>query len=640
MSKEKVMVVEDEFVVAENIRVDLESMGYQVVGMASSGEQALTLARQKKPDIALMDIKLIESMDGIEIAMELRKHQDIPVLFLTSFVNESYLNRAKLVEPLGYVIKPYEKKSLQASMEMACYKAKMERLLKESELRFRSMFEYLPVAYLAVDVSGDCIDFNDELCRILKYDPQELAGRHFADLWDPEIRHEYSNRFSALQEQGCLQTELILVCKDDSRITVLFEGKIQYDTEGNYFRTHCILHNITEYKRIEAERQQWMQRIQQTQKAESLARMAGAIAHHFNNQLHVITGNLEMALEDMPPNPSVLESLNEAMKAAGKSAEVSGLMLTYLGQSPGKRELLDLSQVCTECLPMIRITMPKDVVLETNFQFPGPVVEANANQLRQVILNLVTNAWEAADNGPCSINMNVQMISSEMIPASNRFPIDWKPSGLPHACLEIMDTGCGIAEKDLGNIFDPFFTTKFTGRGLGLSVVMGIIHAHGGGINVESGSCHGSTFRVFLPVSDQGIAALPEKAVIPPENKAAGITMLLVDDDVLVREMVKAMIKRMGITVLEARDGVEAVEIFQQHREVIRCVLSDLTMPRMDGWELLTVLRKLSPDIPVILSSGYDEAKVMAGEHPERPNAFLGKPYHRKNLCDMLNQIL
>jgi CheY-like chemotaxis protein len=169
---------------------------------------------------------------------------------------------------------------------------------------------------------------------------------------------------------------------------------------------------------------------------------------------------------------------------------------------------------------------------------------------------------------------------------------------------------------------------------------MGIIHAHGGGINVESGSCHGSTFRVFLPVSDQGIAALPEKAVIPPENKAAGITMLLVDDDVLVREMVKAMIKRMGITVLEARDGVEAVEIFQQHREVIRCVLSDLTMPRMDGWELLTVLRKLSPDIPVILSSGYDEAKVMAGEHPERPNAFLGKPYHRKNLCDMLNQIL
>jgi CheY-like chemotaxis protein len=227
-----------------------------------------------------------------------------------------------------------------------------------------------------------------------------------------------------------------------------------------------------------------------------------------------------------------------------------------------------------------------------------------------------------------------------MIPTSHRFPINWSPLNIPHACLEIMDTGCGIAEKDIENLFDPFFTTKFTGRGLGLSAAMGIIHAHRGGITVESRPDQGSIFRVFLPISANEIAALPEKTGKPPENKAIGITILLVDDEEQVRNMVKMMIRRMGFAVLEARDGVEAVELFQQHRDVIRCVLSDLTMPRMDGWETLAALRKLSPDIPVILSSGYDEAQVMAGEQPERPNAFLGKPYRHKSLRDAINLVL
>ena len=201
------------------------------------------------------------------------------------------------------------------------------------------------------------------------------------------------------------------------------------------------------------------------------------------------------------------------------------------------------------------------------------------------------------------------------------------------------DAGCGIACKDIEKIFDPFFTTKFTGRGMGLSVVLGIVKAHNGGITVESEPGRGSIFRVFFPLSAEEVPRQPDKPIQSPEIQEGG-TVLLIEDEEQVRKMARTMLTHLGYRVIEAKDGVEAVEIFQQHQDEIRCVLSDLTMPRMNGWDTLAALRKLSPDIPVILSSGYDEAQVMADEHPERPNAFLGKPYRLQELKDTIRHTL
>jgi two-component system cell cycle sensor histidine kinase/response regulator CckA len=225
------------------------------------------------------------------------------------------------------------------------------------------------------------------------------------------------------------------------------------------------------------------------------------------------------------------------------------------------------------------------------------------------------------------------------IPAVYRFPIGWQPQDHAYACLEVVDAGCGIADKDIENLFDPFFSSKFTGRGLGLSVVIGIVRPHSGVVTVESEPGRGSIFRVFIPVSEEEVPQQPEKAAKSPEFEGGG-TVLLVDDEEMVREMAAAMLARLGFTVLEAKDGVEAVEVFRQRQDEIRCVLSDLTMPRMNGWETLTALRNIVPDLPVILASGYNEAQVMAGDHPQLPQVFLGKPYNLKGLSDAMSQAL
>jgi CheY-like chemotaxis protein len=205
--------------------------------------------------------------------------------------------------------------------------------------------------------------------------------------------------------------------------------------------------------------------------------------------------------------------------------------------------------------------------------------------------------------------------------------------------MEVADAGSGITVKDIEKLFDPFFSSKFTGRGLGLSVVLGIVQSHGGAVTVETTPGRGSTFRVFLPVSAERIIRQPDPAAQSVEMDEGG-TVLLVDDEPMVRKVGEGALMSLGFAVLLAKDGVEAVEIFRQHRDEIRCVLCDLTMPRMNGWETLVALRKLAPGLPVILASGYDKAHVMAGDHPELPQAFLSKPYQLQGLRDAIGGAL
>jgi len=520
-----------------------------------------------------------------------------------------------------------------------------ERKRAEDEIRrdkalLRCLIDSVGDLIFIKDVNGVYQACNKAAEEFIGMPESEQIGKTDFDFFGLEIAEAVRERDRLILASGKEGRVEEWVTYRDGRKGLLDTIKAPFcGPDGKQLGLVGIARDITEKKQAEADKEKLEAQNRQLQKSESLGRMAGAIAHYFNNQLGAVIGNLETAIFELPQDAGPVTRLTAAMQAVEKAAEMSGLMLTYLGQTFGKREPLDLSEVCRHVLDSIRAVMPEEVVLETGFSSPGPVISANANKIQQVLANLAANAWEAFSESRGVIHLNVKTVSPAEIPASHRFPIDWQPREDAYACLEVADAGCGIADEDIEKLFDPFFSSKFTGRGLGLPVVLGIVKAHGGAVTVESEPGRGSIFRVFLPVSNEEVPRQQDKTTQPLPMEGGG-TVLLVEDETMVRNIAATMLKHLGFSVIEAKDGVDAVDVFRQRRDEISCVLCDLTMPRMNGWETLTAMRKLAPDIPMILASGYDEAQVMEGDHPELPQVFLSKPYKHKDLIDAINQAM
>jgi PAS domain S-box-containing protein len=509
--------------------------------------------------------------------------------------------------------------------------------LEASRARYFDLYDMAPVGYLTIGEPGLILEANLTAAKLLGVARGALVKQPLPSFILPEDQDILYLHRKKLLETGAPQAwELRLLRKNSGPFWARAEAAMARDNDGAAI-CRLVLSDIDERKRAEAEKAKLEIQNQQLLKAESLSRMAGAVAHRFNNYLMAVTGNLELAMGDLRVDGRSFQDLAHAMEAARQAARLSTLMLTYLGQAPGRQEPLDLSNLCRRSLHSMRALLPKEVSLEANSDAPALVVEGNATQIRQILVNLVTNAWESyEDRG--AVHVSTRTMSAADIPASHRFPIGWRPHDYAYACLEVVDKGCGIPEKDIAKVFDPFFSSKSSGRGLGLPVVLGIVRAHNGAVTVASTSGRGSAFRVFLPLSAE---PLRQRAKLQPVPKPmGGGTVLLVEDEPAVRKVVARMLGRMAFTVLQAGDGVEALEIFRQKQNDVRCVLCDLTMPRMNGWETLAALRKLAPSLPVILASGYDEGQAMAGNHDELPHAFLGKPYRLKSLRAALGQAL
>ena len=373
-------------------------------------------------------------------------------------------------------------------------------------------------------------------------------------------------------------------------------------------------------------------RNRQLQKAESLGRMAGSIAHHFNNKLQSVRASLDL-LGQVPLGDGPGRILAHAQRATEAAAEVSRMLLVYLGQTHGTRELVSLVDLCSDTLPLLG----GGPVLVTDAPAHALVVRANADEFRQVLRNLVSNAREALGDAGGTVRVLIGTCAGKDIPSTHRHPLDWEPREPVYATLAVEDPGSGITEEDLDKVFDPFYSTRFPGRGLGLPVVLGHVQALGGAITVTSRPGKGSLFRVFLPLAAPGLVPPP---VAPPPAPAGGGTILLVDDDPAILEAAGELIQVLGFDLLTAGDGVEAIEVFEAQQGRIRCVITDLSMPRMDGWATLAALHHMDPSQPVILTSGYDQGKAMAEARNERPAAFLGKPFSLQQLQEAIGQAL
>ena len=396
--------------------------------------------------------------------------------------------------------------------------------------------------------------------------------------------------------------------------------------------------DVTAIKRAEAERRELEAQIQHAQKLESLGVLAGGIAHDFNNLLMAILGNADLALMDLSPVSPVRQSLSEIKKASLRAAELAKQMLAYSGKGRFTIEPVDLSELVEEMVHMLEASISKKAVLKCQFAGALPAIEADATQIRQVVMNLITNASEAIGERSGFISITTGVIQVDRQYLRETYLDDDLPEG-PYVMLEVADTGCGMDAETQARVFDPFFTTKFTGRGLGMAAVMGIVRSHGGTIKIYTEVGKGTTIKVLLPaVADP---AAPSHATREGDEEWRGSgTVLLVDDEETVRTIGTTMLSHLGMTVVTAVDGRDAVDIFRRRADEIDCVVLDLTMPRADGEQAFREMRRIDLNVRVIMSSGYNEQEVTQRFAGKGIVGFIQKPYELQKLAAALRQAL
>ena len=395
---------------------------------------------------------------------------------------------------------------------------------------------------------------------------------------------------------------------------------------------------IVGHFQAEEHKQQLAIQMQQTQKLESLGVMAGGIAHDFNNLLMSIQGNAELAEMDVPEGSPVRENLEAIQRSAQQAADLSHQMLAFSGRGRFLIERLNLSDVVKAMEALLRSTIQKSAGLKLELGSALPAIEADATQVRQLVLNLVINASEALEGGEGTITIRTGAIQCSRAYLSETFLDDQLEMGV-YVYLEVSDTGIGMDEATRQRIFDPFFTLKFPGRGLGLPASLGIVRGHKGAIKVESAPGAGTQVRALFPTAE-GMARIMEPAQATATDWKGQGTILVADDEEAVRMVSQHMLERMGFTVITAGDGEEAIEVFKAQMEGIVCVLLDLTMPVKGGEECLKEIRGLRPEVPVVLSSGYNPQDVMAMAPADGRTGFIQKPYQIQALRESLREAL
>jgi len=388
----------------------------------------------------------------------------------------------------------------------------------------------------------------------------------------------------------------------------------------------------------EEEQRQLEAQILQTAKLEGLGVLAGGIAHDFNNLLMGILGYAEIALLNLDPGSPMRRNIEHIETAARRATELTGQLLAYSGKGKFVIEPFDLAKVVKEMTPLLEVSTAKRAVIDYHFDERLPIMEGDVTQIRQIIMNLITNAAEAIGDKRGIVSVSVGAMECDRACLSEMGFEQRLPPGT-YVYLEVSDTGCGMDQETISRVFDPFFTTKFTGRGLGLAAVLGIVRGHHGAVKVSSEPGRGSTFKILFPASGQ--RRKPAEAAQPTMTDWRGAgTILVVDGEETVRGLAQEMLEHLGFTVLTATSGREAVALLRRHTRKIRAVLLDMNMPNEQGEESLRELRRIKEDVPVILSSGYNEQEATGRFAGKGLAGFIQKPYRISDLAEKMRRAL
>ena len=515
-----------------------------------------------------------------------------------------------------------------------------EEALRESEqrahrqfLELENLYKTAPVGLCFVDTGLRFLRINQQLADMHSLAPEAHFGltlREVAPSLAPVIEPLYQRVLETGEPLSQVEVEADLPGPHGKRIWLV--SIVPLVVDGELVGVNKVVQDITSRKHFE-------EQLRQTQKLEAIGILAGGVAHDFNNLLTGILGNASLAAEMLPAKNPVQPMLDELITASERAADLTRQLLAYSGKGRYLIEPVDLSKVVEEISMLVRTSIPRNVDLRLELGRELPAVEGDAVQIQQLVMNLVINAAEAVGagrpghviirTGMCGPETQVRdTVSGQTLPAGQ------------YVYVQVEDNGGGMDEATRARIFDPFFTTKFTGRGLGLAAALGIVRGHRGAIQLTTQPGEGTTFLVFFPAAQAVVASSAPAEVATSRSLAGSGTILVVDDEDVVRGAARAALERYGYRVLIAENGARAVELFRRYADRVDAVLLDVSMPVMDGAETIQRLRAIRPRVPVVVTSGFGEREAMRRFHGEAVDAFLQKPYRAARVAQVIRDAL
>jgi PAS domain S-box-containing protein len=504
------------------------------------------------------------------------------------------------------------------------------------ETQYRMITETARDAIITIDETSTILFVNHAAIRLFGYSSDELVGRSLTMLMPTSYQAPHKTGLSHYASTGerrisWTATSFPGLHRDGREIKLEMSFGEAFDAGRRVFTG--VLRDVTDRSRLE-------EKLRHTQKLESLGVLAGGVAHDFNNLLTGILGNASLALETLPEDSSSHKLLEDLLDAAYRAANLNRQLLAYAGKGRFVVEPVNLSALVDDLTPLLRASIPRTVQLRLDLDHHVPSVMADAVQLNQVVMNLVINGAEAVDegrDGTVLVSVHTQILDAAFIEQTLAGE-DLTPGA--YVSLEVHDTGSGMTPEVQARVFDPFFTTKFTGRGLGLSAVLGIVRGHRGALKVATTLGEGSSFKLLFPAR-AGANAKATRTTSQGRRSLLGTgTILVVDDEEIVRRVATSALEHAGYTVLKAGNGREALAVFEQQHGNIDLVLLDMTMPVMSGEETLGALRTRYPKVKVVLSTGYDEVEASQRFADKGLAGFLQKPYASRTLLERVKTLL